>query len=97
MQIVMATSDRYAAIADLNRAAFGNGAEGALVARLRDDGLVLVERVVLHAGDVVGHILSAALASRSRAGRSRSLRWPRLRSVRTGSVRASAPVWCRTG
>jgi predicted N-acetyltransferase YhbS len=53
----MADPDRDAAIADLNRAAFGNDAVGALVARLRDDCLVLVEHLALDAGEVVGHIL----------------------------------------
>lgn len=57
MQIVTVTIDHYAAIADLNRTAFGSDAEGALTARLRDDGLVLVERVALDAGELVGHIM----------------------------------------
>ena len=61
MQIVMAIPDCYAAIADLNRAAFGSDAEGALIAQLRDDGLVLVERVALDAGELVGHILFSRL------------------------------------
>jgi putative acetyltransferase len=60
-QIVMATPDRYAAVADLNRAAFGSDAEGTLIGQLRDDGLVLVERVALDAGEVVGHILFSRL------------------------------------
>jgi putative acetyltransferase len=57
MAIVTATPDRYAAIADLNRSAFGSDAEGAVIARLRDDGLVLVERVAIDADGLVGHIL----------------------------------------
>ena len=48
-------------IADLNRIAFGSDAEGALIARLRDDGLVLVERVALDADGLVGHILFSRL------------------------------------
>jgi len=61
MEIVTATPDRYAAIADLNRTAFGSDAEGALIARLRDEGLVLVERVALDADGLVGHILFSRL------------------------------------
>jgi putative acetyltransferase len=61
MEIVAATPDAYAAIADLNRTAFGTDAEGALIARLRDDGLVLVERVALDADGLVGHILFSRL------------------------------------
>jgi putative acetyltransferase len=62
MQIVTATPDRYPAIADLNRGAFGSEGEGMLIARLRHDGLVLVDRVALDAGEVVGHILFSRLA-----------------------------------
>jgi putative acetyltransferase len=61
MDIVAATPHHYAAIADLNRAAFGGDAEGALVARLRDHRLVLVERVALDADELVGHILFSSL------------------------------------
>src|SRR5215472_14754371 len=61
MESVTATPDRSAAVADLNRSAFGSDAEGALVARLRDDGLVLVERVALDADGLVGHILFSRL------------------------------------
>jgi putative acetyltransferase len=61
MQIVRVTPDRHTAIADLNRAAFGGDAEGALIARLRNDGLVLVERVALDANRVIGHILFSRL------------------------------------
>jgi len=57
MQIVTVTPDCYSAIADLNRAAFGRDVECALIARLRNDGLVLVERVALGAGELIGHIL----------------------------------------
>ena len=60
-QIVTVTPDRYAAIADLNHATFGSDAEGALIARLRDDGLVLVERAALDADELVGHILFSRL------------------------------------
>ena len=62
MQIVTATPGRYPAIADLNRAAFGSDGEGTLIARLRHGGLVLVERVALVAGELVGHILFSRLA-----------------------------------
>jgi putative acetyltransferase len=61
MQIVTATPDHYAAIADLNRAAFGRDAEEALIACLRNDALVLVERVAIEAGEPVGHILFTRL------------------------------------
>jgi putative acetyltransferase len=61
MQIVTVTPDRYAAIADLNHTVFGSDAEGALIARLRDDRLVLVERVALDASELVGHILFSRL------------------------------------
>ena len=57
MQIVSVTPDRYATVADLNRDAFGRDAEGLLIARLRDHGLVLVERAALGAGELIGHIL----------------------------------------
>ena len=61
VEIVTTTPDRYAAIADLNRTAFGSDAEGALIARLRDDGLVLVERVAREADRLLGHILFSRL------------------------------------
>ena len=61
MQIVTVTPDRYAAIVDLNRAAFGSDAEGVLIARLRDESLALVERVALDADELVGHILFSRL------------------------------------
>src|SRR5215469_18213652 len=62
MQIVTATPGRYPAIAELNHGAFGSDGEGTLIARLRHDGLVLVERVALVAGELVGHILFSRLA-----------------------------------
>jgi putative acetyltransferase len=62
LQIVTATPDRYAAIAELNRAAFGSNAEGALVSRLRDNGLVLAERIALDVDEVVGHIVFSGLS-----------------------------------
>ena len=58
---IVTTPDRYATIADLNRTAFGSDPEGALIARLRDDGLVLVERVALDADGLIGHILFSRL------------------------------------
>jgi putative acetyltransferase len=61
MEIVTATRDHYAAIADLNRTAFGSDDEGALIAQLRDDGLVLVERLALDVNGLVGHILFSRL------------------------------------
>jgi putative acetyltransferase len=61
MEIVTATPDRYAAIAELNHTAFGSDAEGALITRLRDGGMVLVERVALDADGLVGHILFSRL------------------------------------
>jgi hypothetical protein len=61
LQIVTATPDRYTAITKLNRAAFGSDAEGALVIRLRDDGLVLAERIAFDVGEIVGHILFSRL------------------------------------
>jgi len=97
MQIVTATPGRYPAIADLNHAAFGSDGEGTLIARLRHDGLVLVERVALVAGELVGHILFSRLAVEIDGRGVRSAALARWRSVRTGSAKASAPVWCRTG
>ena len=61
MEIVAATPEHYAAIADLNRTAFGSDAEGTLIARLRDDGLVLIECAALDAGGLIGHILFSRL------------------------------------
>jgi putative acetyltransferase len=61
MEIVTATPDHYAAVADLNVTAFGSDAEGALISQLRDDGLVLVERVALDGDGLVGHILFSHL------------------------------------
>ena len=52
------TPDDYAAIREVNLAAFGSPLEAALVERLRDDGLVIASLVAVDkAGQVVGHIL----------------------------------------
>ncbi len=52
------TPDDYAAIREVNLAAFGSLLEAALVERLRDDGLVIASLVAVDdAGQVVGHIL----------------------------------------
>ncbi len=52
------TPDDYAAIREVNLAAFGSPLEAALVERLRGDGLVIASLVAVDdAGQVVGHIL----------------------------------------
>jgi putative acetyltransferase len=52
------TPEDYAAIREVNLAAFGSPLEAALVERLRDDGLVIASSVAVDdAGQVVGHIL----------------------------------------
>jgi len=52
------TVDDYAAIREVNLAAFGSALEATLVERLRDDGLVIASLVAVDgAGQFVGHIL----------------------------------------
>jgi putative acetyltransferase len=55
------TPPDYPAVADLNRAVFGQDAEAMLVANLRAGNYVLVELVAEHAGRIVGHVLFSAL------------------------------------
>jgi putative acetyltransferase len=50
-----------AAIAALNRAAFGGENEVGIIERLRSDGLVAVELVAEQGGEIVGHILLSRL------------------------------------
>jgi len=50
-----------AAVAEVNRLAFGGEAEGRLVERLHADGLVVASLVAEDAGRVVGHILFSRL------------------------------------
>src|ERR671916_357988 len=50
-----------AALAALNRAAFGGGYEADLIARLRADGLVIASLVALARAKIVGHILFSML------------------------------------
>ena len=52
---------QHAAVAVLNRAAFGRDAEGELVSRLREGGLTVVELAMLDQDGVVGHILFSRL------------------------------------
>ena len=50
--------DDYAAIAAVNRAAFGGNEEATLVELLRKDGLIIASAVAINdSGEVVGHIL----------------------------------------
>ncbi len=51
----------YAAVADVNRAAFGQDAEAILAARLRAEGYALVEMVAEYGNRIVGHILFSVL------------------------------------
>lgn len=62
MRIVAEAPAHAAAVAALNRAAFGGDDEAALVERLHHDGLVVVSLVAVEGGDVVGHILFSDLA-----------------------------------
>ena len=55
------TPDDIAAIAALNRAAFGGEEEVEIIDRLRRDGLVALSLVDREAGAIVGHILFSAL------------------------------------
>jgi putative acetyltransferase len=61
IDIRAATAADHAAIAALNRAAFGGEDEVGIVERLRRDDLVVVELVAVRAGAIVGHILLSAL------------------------------------
>jgi putative acetyltransferase len=61
MQIAPAGAAHHVAIAELNRAAFGGEDECNLISRLRQDGLALVELVMLNEG-IVGHVLFSRLA-----------------------------------
>ena len=56
------TPEDFAAIAALNRDAFGGDGEAELIERLRDDGLVAVSLVAVEAGAIAGHILFSNLA-----------------------------------
>ena len=49
------------AIREVNRLAFGGGAEARLVDRLRDEGLVICSLVAEEPGRIVGHILFSKL------------------------------------
>lgn len=51
-----------AAIAALNRAAFGEDYEARLIDHLRDDGAVVLSLVAIERGEVVGHILFSDLS-----------------------------------
>lgn len=55
------TPDDHAAIARVNDAAFGGADESALIARLRDQGLVAHSLVATRDDRVIGHILMSAL------------------------------------
>jgi putative acetyltransferase len=56
--IRLETRHDHPAITDVNRAAFGGGVEGALVERLRGDGLVIASLVAVDDNkQVVGHIV----------------------------------------
>jgi putative acetyltransferase len=61
MQVVSVALAQHAAVAALNRAVFGRDAEGGLVSRLREGGLILVELAMLDQDEVVGHILFSRL------------------------------------
>jgi putative acetyltransferase len=61
MQVVRVIPAHYTAVAELNRVAFGGDAEGELVSRLREEGLMLVELVAVDGNEVVGHILFSQL------------------------------------
>lgn len=61
MQVVPVAPAQYAAVAALNRAGFGRDAEGELVSRLREDGLMLVDLAMLDQDEIVGHILFSRL------------------------------------
>ena len=64
-------SDR-AAIAEVNRLAFGGEDEVALIERLRAEGLVIASLVALEDGDVVGHILFSKLPIETGTGTRRA-------------------------
>ena len=59
--IVPANAAYHLPIAELNRAAFGSDAEGNLISRLRENGMVLVELVALDEAEIIGHILFGRL------------------------------------
>lgn len=56
-----ARASDHAAIAAINTLAFGKPDEAAMIERLRDDGDVMFELVVDHAGTLDGHILYSRL------------------------------------
>lgn len=59
--IVEEGSEHCAAVAALNRVAFGEEYEAGLVERLRRDGVVVLSLVAVERGEVVGHILFSDL------------------------------------
>jgi putative acetyltransferase len=59
--IVPADAAHHLPIAELSRAAFGTGAEGNLISRLRENGMVLIELVALDQAEIIGHILFSRL------------------------------------
>lgn len=53
--------DDFQAVLDVVQSAFGGLDEAALIARLRNDGLVVTALVAVEDGEIVGHILFSAL------------------------------------
>jgi putative acetyltransferase len=68
MQLRLATTADYEAIAQVNRLAFGQELEGEIVTALRSGGYVRLELVAEQAGEVVGHILFSDLTIRTDQG-----------------------------
>ncbi len=67
------TPDDVHAIREVHAAAFGRSAEGRLVDRLRNDGLVVASIVAVVNTQVVGSIVFSALPIQTRAGRIESV------------------------
>jgi len=60
--------DDRAAVAELNRMAFGGDCEAQLLGRLRSDGLVIVSLVALQDDEIVGHVMFSELVIESESG-----------------------------
>ena len=89
------TLDDAIAIREVNRLAFGGDAEGNLVDRLRDDGLVICSLVAEEEGRIVGHILFSQLQIETPNGVIRSAALAPMAVLPDRQGKGSAPHWWR--